>query len=95
MPEFHDLGFRSAAMTPATVRGKKSDYLLMSIIGAGIFGTVHLAYSPTQDKSAHFFAVKEFSADADDRMTDKARAEIRLLTKLSHVCSAQYLVYPE
>ena len=89
MSEFHDLGFRSASMTPATVRGKRSNYFLTSIIGAGIFGTVHLVYAPTKGKSSRFFAVKEFPTDIDDRMTDRARAEIKLLTRLSHVCSAQ------
>jgi hypothetical protein len=91
VPEFHNLGFRSASMTPATVRGEKSDYFLTNIVGVGIFGTVHLAYAPAKGKSAQFFAVKEFST-GNDQMINKARAEIKLLTKLSHVRLARTVV---
>jgi hypothetical protein len=84
VPELYDLGFRSTSMTPATVRGRKSDYFLTSILGAGIFGLVHLAYAPTKGKSAQFYAMKEFYTE-DNEMTEKAKEEIELLTQLSHV----------
>ena len=87
--KFHDLRFRSALMTPATVRDKRSNYFLTSIISAGIFGTVYLIYAPTKDKNTRFFTIKEFPIDVNDRITDRARAEIKLLTRLSHVYSAQ------
>ena len=50
-PELRNLGFRSALLTPAMIRGQKCDYFLASIIGTGVFGTAHLAYSPIRRKS--------------------------------------------
>ena len=82
VPEFHGLEFRSASLTPAILRGDKSDYIITQTLGTGVFGIVYLAYAPTQQKSARFFAVKEYS---DVHGTDKARAEIDLLRRLSHV----------
>ena len=50
-PELHGLGFRSPLMTPTMIRDQKCDYFLASIIGTGVFGTAHLAYSPIRTRS--------------------------------------------
>jgi hypothetical protein len=75
------LGFRSVAVQPAIVGGEKSDNFLTGVIGTSAFGTVHLAYPPTKETSARFFAGKEFSETEIGRAIAKARAEIKPLTK--------------
>lgn len=79
-------GFRSSSITPHLVRGQKSDYFLITkIVGSGTFGNIRQAYAPTSGTKTKvkFFAIKEFN---DEFSIDQAEKEIKILTKLSHVC---------
>ena len=82
--ELNDLAFRSAEMTPDTLRGQKSDYFFCRSLGQGSFGSVDLAYVPSATGAIDWVAVKRVS---DDSLTasKNLKKEINLLMTLSHV----------
>lgn len=84
LAELDGLTFRSAMMTPDTLRGQRSDYFLCRSLGQGSFGSVDLAYVPSRIGAIDWVAVKKVHNESLDA-SKYLRKEIDVLMTLSHV----------